>query len=244
MFGRLAFLGALLTTSAAIGQAPGSMQSATGPSVRCAGSLTPMESLICGDAELSAYDRAMVIARMGPRRARTSNSEGQRAWLQQRDACGRQRSCVRASYQDRLKELAPFPTGPSLRRTAMFRPDGSDTMLGALQSPTGRVRRLGDSARLQIQPLGGEWYLFEATAAHLYDPHDGRGANVSDSEAVGVIHLANGTGTFVEDPSTSESCSIRFTRLRRGAWRLVETGSCSGLGSTLSGIYGRAGPGR
>lgn len=239
MFRRLALLVALLSASAAIGQASGSMQSATGPSFRCTGSLTPTESLICGDAELSAYDRAMAIARARPRRAGTSGGEGQRAWLHQRDACGRQRSCVRASYQDRLNELAPLAPGRSLRRTAMFRSDGSDLMLGSLQSPTGRVRRLGDTGELQIQPLGGEWYLFEATAAHLYDPHDGRGANVSTSGAVGVIHLDNGSGTFVEDSGSSESCSIRLTRLRRGAWRVVETGSCSGLGSTLSGIYGR-----
>ena len=239
MLGRLALLVALLGASAAIGQASGSTQGATDPSFRCAGTLTPTESLICGDAELSAYDRAMVIARTRTRRARTSNSEGQRAWLHQRDACGRQRSCVLTSYQDRLNELTPFPAGPSLRRTAMFRPDGSDLMLGSLQSPTGRVRRLGDDAQLQIQPLGGEWYLFQATAAHLYDPHDGLGANVSDSEAVGVIHLDHGSGRFVEDPAEGEGCSIRFTRLRPGAWRLVETGSCSGLGSSLSGIYGR-----
>jgi hypothetical protein len=239
MFGRLALLVALLATSAAIGQTPGTMRIATGPSFRCAGSLTSTESLICRDAELNAYDRAMVIARTRTRRARTSNGEGQRAWLHQRDACGSQRSCVRASYRDRLNELTPFAAGPSLPRTAMFRRDESDLILGSLQSPTGRVRRLGDDAQLQIEPLGGEWYLFEATATHLYDPHDGRGANVSDSEAVGVVHLNNGSGRFVEDPAEREGCSIRFTRLRRGVWRLVETGSCSGLGSTLSGIYGR-----
>jgi uncharacterized protein YecT (DUF1311 family) len=239
MLGRLALLIALLPIAVASGQASGSMQNATGPSFRCAGPLTPTESLICGDAELSAYDRAMAIARTRPRRAPMSNSEDQRAWLHQRDACGRQRSCVRASYQDILNELAPFSAGPSLRRTAMVRPDGSDLMLGALQSPTGRVRRLGDDAQLQIQSLGGMWYLFEATATHLYDPHDGRGANVSDSEAVGVIHVVNGSGTLAEDSAEPAGCSVRFTRLRRGAWRLVETGSCSGLGSTLSGIYGR-----
>src|ERR1700744_4547173 len=122
MLGRLALLVALLGTSAAIGQASGSTQGATGPSFRCAGTRTPTESLIGGDAELSAYDRAMAIART--RRARTSNGEGQRAWLHQRDACGSQRSCVLASYRDRLNDLTPFPAGPSLRRTAMFRPDG------------------------------------------------------------------------------------------------------------------------
>jgi len=237
MFGRLALLIALLPIAAASGQAPASMQSATGPNFRCTGPLTPTESLICGDAELSAYDRAMAIARTRPRQAPMWNSEDQRTWLHQRDACGRQRSCVRDAYRDRLDELIPFPARPSLRRTAMFRPDGSDLMLGSLQSPTGRVRRLGDTGELHIQPIGGEWYLFEAMATHLYDPHDGLGANVSDSGAVGVIHLDNGRGTFVQD--AERGCSIGFTRLRRGAWRLVETGSCSGLGSTLSGIYGR-----
>jgi hypothetical protein len=237
MFGKLALLIALLPIAAASGQASGSAQSATGPSFHCAGSLTSTESLICGDAELSAYDRAMAIVRRRPRQAPMPNSEDQRAWLHQRDACGRQRSCVLDSYRDRLDEVAPFPARPSLRRTAMFRPDGSDLMLGTLQSPTGRVRRLGDTGELHIQPLGGEWYLFQAMAAHLYDPHDGLGANVSDSEAVGVIHLDNDRGTFVQD--AERGCTIGLTRLRRGAWRLVEVGSCSGLGSTLSGIYGR-----
>ena len=117
--------------------------------------------------------------------------------------------------------------------------DGSDLMLGTLQSPRGRVRRLGDSGELHIRPLGRDWYLFQANANHAYDPRDGLGANVSTSEASGVVHLENGNGIFVEDPATAESCAIRFTRLPRGAWRLIEVGTCSGLGSSLTGIYRR-----
>lgn len=239
MFGSTALLVALLSASAAGGRAPGPALRADGPSFSCAGRPTPTEALICGNAELGAYDRALAFAQARLRPSRSSRIMDQRAWLQQRDACGGQRSCVLQAYRDRVRELDLSALAwPSLRRLAA-RPDGSDLMLGTLQSPRGRVRRLRDSGELHIRPLGGEWYLFQASAGHLYDPHDALGANVSTSEAAGLVHLENGSGTFVEDPTVQDSCSIRFRRLRGGTWRLEETGSCSGLGSSLSGTYGR-----
>ena len=89
-----------------------------------------------------------------------------------------------------------------------------------------------------IKPLGEDWYLFEATATHVYDPRDGLGANASTSEARGLVRIVGGKGSFISDPEDPNSCRIDFAQLARGAWKLVEKdGSCSGIGSSLTGTY-------
>ena len=236
----VALLIALLSILPANGPAFGRVQRASGPSFSCAGRLSPTEALICGDSELGAYDRAIALTRVHRRHSSASNIADRLGWLRRRNACGQQRGCVLDAYKDRLGDLdAQILVGPSLRRIGIPPPDGSDLMLGTLQSPRGRVRRLSDSAALHIRALGGDWYLFQANAGHVYDPGDRMGASLSTSEASGLVHLQDGNGVFVEDPAIPDSCAVRFTRLPRGAWRLVEIGTCSGLGSSLTGIYGR-----
>lgn len=217
------------------GQAP------TGPSFRCDGALTPTERLICGDAELSAYDRAVAFAWSHKWRPQYPEWASQAAWLRLRDECGAERQCVLETYRGWIRGLSFLDSdraGEALMRAGDAPSDGSDPMLGTLQSPTGEVKPLGDSGGLFIHPLGGDWYLFAAQASHFYDPHDGLGANVSTSEAGGgLIHLVRGSARYDEDPSAEIACRLDFTRLPEGGWRLDEDEGCSGLGSTLSGIY-------
>jgi hypothetical protein len=108
-------------------------------------------------------------------------------------------------------------------------------MLGTLQSPTGKVKPLGDIGSLYIKSLGGNWFAFSAFAVHLYDPHDGRGANESDSSAAGVVKLASGKGTWTD--GNDDGCEVQFRRVSRRAWELLENGRCSGIGSSLDGVY-------
>jgi hypothetical protein len=209
-----------------------------GPSFQCDRPLSAAEKLVCGDSELSAYDRAVTFAYTHKWHS-TGSWHDQRQWLKKRDDCGRERICLLAVYKEWIGglESATAP-GPLLHRRGSVPSDGSDLMLGTLQSRTGRVKPLGDEGDLYIRPLGGEWYFFQAKAEHFYDPHDGRGANATTSQATGLVHLRNGAGAFDDDPTTQESCKVRLTRLANGAWRLVENGdSCSGLGSTLTGVY-------
>jgi hypothetical protein len=207
------------------------------PSFRCGAGLGPIPRMICGDSELRAYDRAMALAISTRRRSGSPGAADQRRWLDNRNACP-DRVCVLDDYHDWFDDLDRWRgLGRPLARRGPPPKDGSDLMLATLQSPTNRVDSLGHSGALTIRPVGGGWYLFRATATYAYDPHDGRGANVSTSDAHGLVRIAGGTGRYVENAASKERCRIAFTRLPRGAWKLVEEGPCSGLGSSLTGIY-------
>lgn len=238
MLSTIAALAALVAGGSAPPTSPG--QGPLEPSFRCGAGLSPTEALICGDEELGAYDRAVAFAFERKWRPSGQSWATQRQWLDRRNRCGPNRECVLAAYREWISGLsAETDIGPSLRRVAMPPADGSDLMLGTLQSPKARVKAIGDPAHLSAVALGGEWILFQASAAHLYDPGDGRGANASTSEAVGVVRLNGGTGTFLGDPSEPDACAIELTRLPKGRWKIEENGRCSGLGSTLDGIYGK-----
>jgi len=240
MLNSLALTIALISLPPADGQPLGSPQAAEGPSFRCTGSLSPTEALICGDSELSAYDRAMAFAYSHKWQPDHPDWADQKAWLVRRDACGRRRGCVLDLYRAWIGGIAaPDYYGASLSRIGDVPADGSDLMLGSLQSSSGKVAPLGDSGDLSIRAVGGGWYLFKATAAHFYDPDDGRGANVSTSEAMGLVHLDKGKGVFTEDPEMPKPCAVAFTKLPNGKWQLKENGNCSGVGSTLSGTYAK-----
>lgn len=233
--GRTLGLVAALVVGAALGQAgiaaPAPLDEAR-PSFRCGAGLNPVERMICGDAELRAYDRAMALA-YAARGGRAPSAADQRVWLTKRNGCT-DRDCVFSAYRDWFGNFEGWgQLGRPLKRRGAP-PDGSDLMLASLQSPSNRVDSKGHSASLSIRHVGGGWHLFRADAAYTYDPHDGRGSNLSTSEAHGVVRIAAGKGSYA---ASEDRCAVAFTRVARGGWRLAENGSCSGLGSSLSGIY-------
>jgi hypothetical protein len=225
--------GALLYASK---QAPSGQ---SGSSYSCAGLLSPSESTICMDPELSAYDRAVAWATAGRWKPAEWATIDQRSWLVGRDACGSEKNCILAAYREWLNALDPSHTfGPDFLRRGKAENSGEDLLLGSLQSPTGAVAPIEDFGSLSVQSLGEDWLLFRADATHAYDPHDGKGPNASFASAIGVVHLIDGEGFWESDPGEPWSCQIKLARLSRRAWRLTEAGGrCGGLGSTLTGIY-------
>lgn len=217
------------------------------PSFQYDGELTATEWAICEDAELSAHDTAMAFAYAHRWRPPLSERISQRDWLAKRNACGRDRECIRMAYRSWIDGLMSAPRSAQiLERVGEVDDHGADLLLANVRSfgrrsaPAGSVTILGDDGSLFIRALGGDWYFFRIEAAHFYDPHDGRGPNATDSYAVGVAHLPNGKGVWREAPEEPASCTIEFTRLRAGAWQIAEPGAyCSGTGSTLSGTYRR-----
>lgn len=182
------------------------MLAPAGPSFRCDGAVSATEKLICGDAELSAYDRAMAFAWSHKWRPKDVPWASQTAWLKRRNDCGGVRQCVFDAYQAWINGLDSL----------------DDNVVGA------SLTRVGDGPNaygdLRVQALGDDWYIVSAQAAHFPE------GDTSDLGAE-IIHLVNGTATEAE-------CSVTFQRLSGGGWRLKEyDASCSGLGSTLTGIY-------
>ena len=183
------------------------------PSFRCVAGLGPVPRMICGDSELRAYDRAMALAFSSRRRTGSPGAAEQRRWLDERNAC-RDRGCVLDAYHGWFEDFDRWKGfGRSLTRRGPPPQDGSNLMLATLQSPINRVDSLGHWGALTIRAVGGGWYLFRATATYSYDPHDGRGANISTSDAHGVVRIAGGTGSYVENAASAEKCRIAFTRL-------------------------------
>lgn len=194
-------------------------QAALPPSFRCAPPLTQTEHTICRDPELAAYDRAMAWANRRGWRSGQSTRTGQRGWLSRRDACGGRRDCILASYREWIDEL----DWPDFREPSLERLDKGE-----------------DWRSLYVRSLGEGWFLFSVTAIHIYDPRDGRGKNMSDAGATGVVHLTDGRGVWFRDPAASISCGMGMTRLSARRWRLIEISRwCGGVGATVSGDYRR-----
>ena len=237
--GRTFGLFAALLAGVAVGDgaiaAPAPLDEAR-PGFRCGAGLSQVERMICGDAELRANDRAMAMA-YSARRGRAPSIADQRRWLAGRNACG-DRACLLSAYRDWFGKFEGWgQLGRPLERKGAPPADGTDLMLETLQSPSNRIDSLGHSGSLTIRHVGGGWHLFRADAAFAYDPRDGLGSNVSTSEAHGLVRIVAGKGRYSEEPASQAGCAIAFTRLPRGGWRLTENGSCSGLGSSLSGNY-------
>lgn len=228
----MAFNIAAILLAAATAQAapPGAVR----PSFSCAAKLTPVEAMICKDEELSAYDRAMSFVFADRLIKKRSDTAKQVAWLKRRNLCAN-RACLLDAYVAWFNDEHSTSFAASTHERHTRRPDGSDLMLGTLQSPTGRVNVVTDDGDLYLRPLGSGWYIFHASAIHIYDPHDGRGTNSSDSEASWeVVRITNGKGRFGDS-----DCGGTVTLLKGGAWRLTEDEgfACSGLGSSLDGDY-------
>lgn len=82
----------------------------TGPSFNCSRAATPTETAICGSQELWTLDRAVANLYFLFREAADSTKgqaflKDQRAWLQRRDACGADTSCLMERYSSRLFDL-------------------------------------------------------------------------------------------------------------------------------------------
>jgi hypothetical protein len=212
-----------------------------GPSFSCSGNLTGAENVICNDVELSVYDRAMAWAYVHDWGRAFGEREEQRQWLAQRNSCANNRDCLISAYRSWIGELDPIkPLDPTFERRGRADNQGDDLLLGELQSPTGYVSPLEDSGSLFVHELGEGWFVFQINATHSYDPHDGRGLNVSTGEAVGVVHLAIGRGIWISEPSDAASCRVKFNKLSPQRWQIEEDGGgCSGIGATLTGIYRR-----
>ena len=212
---------------------------APGPSFSCAARLNATEALVCRDGELSAYDRAMAAARARTWRSSGYGWQGQRDWLARRNACGADRACILDLYRRWIEglEIESAPRSNFVRVVSPG-PDG-EMILGTLQSPTGEVKSLDEDAGMFIHPLGGGWYLFRGSSIYTYDPHDGRESNVSTGEATGLVHIVRGKGLYRADPDIEHGCTLHFTQLPRGRWKVEEEHACSGLGATMTGIYAR-----
>jgi hypothetical protein len=210
-----------------------------GPSFACSAQLTASEQIICNNAELSAYDRAMAWAIGHKWKKAFGDRREQQKWLAQRDACLNRRACLLAAYRQWIEDLDTIRLpGPEFERRGSANNRGGDLILGSIQSPTGSVKALDDSGNLFIEALGGDWFVFALNATHFYDPHDGRGANASTGEAVGVVHLPGGKGEWVAEPDVPNSCAVSFSRLSARTWRVEEIqDGCSGIGATLTGVY-------
>jgi hypothetical protein len=210
----------------------------TGPSFSCAGRLMETERAICSDPALSAYDRAMTWAHARGWLPSEVSKGRQSQWLAQRNACAGRNSCILDAYHSWISRL-DFEMAPSsnFERTGLADNHGDDNLLGSLQSPSGSVTQLGDRGELFVQPMGGNWFLFRVHATHSYDPHDGRGPNVSTGDMTGLVQLSRGGGTWYADLVSPKSCSVRLIRVSPDRWRIIETGVCSGLGATSTGSY-------
>lgn len=99
---------------AAPGAAPPQASAGASPSFDCAKATAPVEKLICGDAGLAASDRkvaelyAALLKNVSADDA-VKQRTAQRAWLNQRNACGTNRDakgCTTEIYQRRVVELS------------------------------------------------------------------------------------------------------------------------------------------
>ncbi len=95
---------------------------AAGPSFPCTGSLSGTEDIICHDSGLAQLDLDLAIAydrtlESAAARERDAVRVEQKEWIATRDGCGRERSCIRRAYTDRLAALGksasvqPRPSG-------------------------------------------------------------------------------------------------------------------------------------
>jgi hypothetical protein len=182
---------------------------ADAPSFRCAEKLNATELAVCEDAELAAYDRAVALLYARARAA--ADPPGilsQRLFLRKRDACRKKRRCIVAAYRDWLNYY------------------GWGLLFSGSQ---GNYRGL-DTAFLYATPVGGDWYLFNTSAA---DAETSRSR--PSSWAGGVVHISGGTGRFVERRG-STSCTIAFGKLPGNQWQITDNGGCGVI--ALTGTYG------
>jgi uncharacterized protein len=103
-------------SATAMEPAPAQAEADAGPSFDCAKARTAVEQRVCGDAGLSALDRALADAYAKglapesgwPERDKQASRAAQKAWLGERDRCAKAsdpRGCVASAYQRRITTL-------------------------------------------------------------------------------------------------------------------------------------------
>jgi hypothetical protein len=179
------------------------------PGFRCTGPINATERLICEDAELAAFDRAVTLLFRGALPFRGPGAAGQRLFLRKRNACGADRGCVLSAYRGWLDDYG----------------------WGILYSIDHRyyTRGLEAPAVLHVLPLGNDWYLFSSGASNSYTS-----ATRPASYAGGVIRLSDGTGRFVERRRTT-LCAMDLSRRSERDWRIRDNGGCGVL--PMTGTY-------
>ncbi|MBV5275080.1 MAG: DUF1311 domain-containing protein [Lamprocystis purpurea] len=86
---------------------------AANPSFPCSKASHEVEGLICKDAELAALDHSLanlysVVLKHTPANEQKLLKAEQRGWIKGRNDCWKssdQRGCVKASYEERIREL-------------------------------------------------------------------------------------------------------------------------------------------
>jgi hypothetical protein len=214
--------------------------STKGPSFSCIGNLGETEAAICSDGTLAAYDRAMSWAYARGWHSIEAEERGQSSWLAQRNNCAGRKDCIFEAYHRWISALAFERAPPSnFERTGPVDIHVGEPANGRLRARKGSLAQLDDWGALFVQPIGGNWFLFRATATHAYDPRDELGPNVSTGDVTGLVHLSKATGVWVPYPHSPGSCEIRLTRMPSEGWWIDEVGYCSGIGAKLTGQYHR-----
>jgi uncharacterized protein len=88
-----------------------SIDTGSGPSFSCRAASAPAEIAICGDGQLSALDNQLaqqfsLKAMALPASATAAFKAAQARWLQARNPCGADKTCLANSYRLRLQQLA------------------------------------------------------------------------------------------------------------------------------------------
>jgi len=187
----------------------GSAAAAEPPACGCTGRLSASQRLICADAELAAYDRAVTLLSRRARSDEAPGRAGRRAFRRERNACGEDRGCILSAYR---RWLDDYGWG------ILFRSDDRPYSRG-LEAP----------AVLHLVPLGGEWYLFSAGASD-----SNTSAARPSSYAGGVLRLSGGTGRFAEQRNAA-LCAVELTKRSEREWQVVDNGGCGIL--PMTGTY-------
>lgn len=211
----LSVTGASLVVSVPANAAP----PAPGTRLDCARATSNIERSICGDPELSVYDRALnaVYRLTGPGRLPKLPEETyrrrQRAWLVERDTCA-DRACLLKKYRDQLEDLFE---------------DVSDKKYD--------YRRSGKTGDLAMIDLGGMDYAYRLHA--FYQGRMPGAVNVGSTS--GIIHLSPVTG-LLAGSSTNDGCVVRIAGTPEKGWGVdtVKDSNCRvGHDVTLGGFYRR-----
>jgi uncharacterized protein YecT (DUF1311 family) len=190
------------------------------PSFDCAKASTKVETMICGDEELAAADRA--VARLY---AAVPSSEKQifwrkqTDWLAERDRCD-DKACLVLAYEDRLAEMFVVEGQVKTR---------DYTMKG---NPSGT---------LSIFDVGGGWSAFFAQAIWIGpDSMTAPETTAHDTQVAGVFRFDHGA----RPPKDEFECGWTIQRLSGDRWRLrdwpgTNDAPCGAVNASVEGIYRR-----
>ena len=190
--------------------------SAKGPSFACKGQLSASERAICSDPELSAWDRGMAKVWRVFDNGNELTQDRQRKWLEHRNGCQGDRSCLLDAYRS-------WPGFVEREPNIGF---------GQLNYRKGTGP---DEATLEVLPIYDGWIYFSVSAIHIQSLPGG----IHNYEAWGLLKLKNGKAIYDEEPGTDYTCRFRIKQVRRG-WIVEEFGEttqCGGLNVTMSGDY-------